>query len=102
MAEDKDAEPRKFDRRTWDKEAFAKKALEKLAAIEAGEDVDKFDPADKGIFREAPAELPRVPGSERAFLQHREKGFNFAVGAKKVRGAVGAPASRPCVVVFAR
>jgi hypothetical protein len=86
--EDEDDAPAvKTDRRTWDKEAYARKALERLEAIAAGEDPDKIDPEDKGIFRAAPAELPRVPGSERAFLQTREKGLNFdaQVGARRVR-----------------
>ena len=85
-AEDDKAAAPKHDRRTWDKSAYAKKALERLAAIEAGEDPDKQDPADVGIFQEAPAHLPRVPGSERAFLQTRETGVNFdaSIGVKQV------------------
>lgn len=36
----------KFDRRVWDKELYAKRALERMAAIEAGEDPDRVDPED--------------------------------------------------------
>lgn len=91
MADDKAHEGRpKTDRRTWDKEAYAKKALERLAAIEAGENPDKVDDSDVGIFREAPADLPRVPGSQRAFLQTREKGVDFEskIGVRQVRTGV--------------
>lgn len=104
MSAEEEKEKPKYDRRTWDKEAYAKKALEKLAALEAGEDVDKFDPTDKGIYKEAPAELPRVPGSERAFLQTREKGINFDARVGVMRVRAGPPTHPPvdaivCVVM---
>lgn len=83
-------EPPKMDRRTWDKALYAQKALERIAALEAGEDPDRVDPADTGLFLEAPADLPRVPGSQRAFLQTRGKGINFDkdVGTRKVSFAL--------------
>ena len=62
-----------------------------------------MDPTDKTIYHEAPAHLPRVPGSERAFLQTREKRIRLEarLGQKNVSAAIAACAVRlaPCVHV---
>ncbi len=77
----------KLERRTWDKEKYAQLAREKLKALAESEDGALVDPEDKEIYHEAPAHLPRVPGSERAFLQTREKRIRLEarLGQKNVR-----------------
>jgi hypothetical protein len=88
----------KLDRRTWDKEHYAALAREKLKAVEAGLDDDTVAPEAKEIYKEAPAHLPRVPNSERAFLQTREKRIKLDVrlGQKSVSRLGGVRVPRVC------
>jgi hypothetical protein len=96
--DDEEDDGPKMDRRKWDKEHYAKIAAEKLKALEDGNTVE---PTDKEIYREAPEHLPRVPGSERAFLQTREKRIRLdaKLGSKLVRGGrVGGCVGAACAL----
>lgn len=66
-----------FQRRTWDKEEFEKKAKERLDKDLTGESLKEAQAGTAAPFRAAAPGLKRVEGSERAFVQSRDYDLNL-------------------------
>lgn len=66
-----------FQRRTWDREEFEKRAKERLEKDLSGESVLEAQAGKAAPFRAAAPGLKRVEGSERAFVQARDYDLNL-------------------------